>query len=241
MTSRSALSILLGGLAACTPPPQDTVAALSRALTAQDLPATMAVVHPDYADPRGDRARLEADLRDLFAASARAAVTFTDASVAEGLTANDVTVTGRLDAEWVGEPVWKVRGPAQLAMVRDDGWKVRGGLLPALRDVRALAAARRAALEANDAEAMRPLLHPSYRDGERDADETLARLAQDLDGIRIRLEPTHYRLELRGPTAHLDEHYVLTVGERRLPPAVARFTLAPTVGRWRLKAGLFRD
>ena len=99
--------------------------------------------------------------------------------------------------------------------------------------------ARREALEANDPEALRALLHPAYRDGDLDADGALRRISDSLRGVRVRLRPTHYRLEIRGPQAHLDEHYVLTVGTRTLPPAVARLTLERTAGRFRIVAGLF--
>ena len=69
----------------------------------------------------------------------------------------------------------------------------------------------------------------------------MARLARDLVGAPVRLRVTNYRLELRGPTAHLDEHYVLTVAGQTLPPRIARFTLAPSAGRWRILAGLYPE
>ncbi|MCA9550382.1 MAG: hypothetical protein KC933_10120 [Myxococcales bacterium] len=237
------IAIALGALtlAACSAPPEEVVAELARALEARDSEAALALVHPDYADPRGDRAALAADLRALPEAFSRIRLDYQDLSTVEGASAREVTATGTLDAELVGDTTWRVVGPAQLELLRDDGFKVRAGLLPHLRDIRDLMRRRQAALEANDAEALRPLLHPRYRDGDADLQETMARLARDLVGAPVRLRVTNYRLELRGPTAHLDEHYVLTVAGQTLPPRIARFTLAPSAGRWRILAGLYPE
>ena len=233
--------LALLGASGCAAPPAEVVAALARALEARDPDAALAHVHPRYADPRGDRAALAEDLRALPEAFSRIRLEYRELTVVEGESAREVTATGTLDAELVGETTWRVVGPAQLELVRDDEFRARSGVLPHLRDIRSLMSRRRQALEANDAEAMRPLLHPRYRDGDADAGETVARLARDLAGAPVRLRVTNYRLELRGPIAHLDEHYVLTVAGRELAPRIARFTLEPTAGRWKIRAGLYPE
>lgn len=236
-TQGVALSIAL--LAGCTAPPDEIAQKVAAALEARDPAAALAFVHASYADPRGDRRTLAADLEDMRERFSRVRIDFEEVSAIEGASAKEATVVGRLDAELVGEPTWRVVGPLRVDFIREDGFHVVSGLLTDVRDVRALMAARRAALEANDAEAIRPLLHPGYRDGDMIADEVIARLTEDLAGAPIRMAVTNYRLEVRGPVAHLDEHYVLTVAGRTLPPAIARFTLAPSAGRWKIRAGLY--
>ena len=98
---------------------------------------------------------------------------------------------------------------------------------------------RRAALEANDADALAALLHPHYRDGLVDRNEAVERLRRDVEGASIRFRVTNYRLEVRPDLAHIDEYYILTVGERVLPPATAGLTLRKSAGRWRIAAGLY--
>lgn len=225
-------------LTACTAPPKEVADALAQAVQARDIPAAMRLIHADYADPRGARAQLERDLLDLGAHFERARVDFEDLSTVTGVSAQEATVTGRLDAELIGDTTWRVVGPVQLDVVREDGFQVRCCLLPHLRGVRDLMARRRAALENNDADALRPLLHPNYRDGDRDADEVIGRLREDLEGVQIRMRVTNYRLEVRGPVAHLDEHYVLTVAGRTLPPQIGRFTLERSAGLWMIRSGL---
>lgn len=197
------------------------------------------LVDREYADPLGDRDALLQDLRTLVHESSRRTLVYTDLTTGDDPSKLSATLTGRVDLELVGRPTWKVVGPAQVELARTDGFRVRSGLLSHVRDIRGLMAARRGALEANDATAVRPLLHPGYRDGDLDADEAVQRLQKDLAGVPVRLRVTNYRVELRGPTAHVDEHYVLTVGERTLPPSVARFTLSRSAGRWKIAAGLY--
>ncbi len=236
MRPRILLALILLS-AGCTEPPQDVAQSVAKALSAQDFDAALRHVHAHYADPRGGRKALEQDFRELGGAFDRMRISFEETSTA--MDAGRATVTGRLDAEMVGQTTWRVVGPLQLEMTKDEGFRVESGLLPHFRDIRGLMSQRQAALEANDAEALRPLLHPNYRDGDRDAAQVIARLAEDLDGVRIRFEVTNYRLEVRGPIAHLDEHYRLTVGPRTLPPQIGRFTLARSAGRWRIRAGLY--
>lgn len=231
--------LLLG--AGCHEPADVIARQMAGALTAGDPEAALRHVHADYADPRGDRDRLAADLREMQQAFSRARVDFEDLSAVEGQSARESVVVGRLDAEWVGSETWRVAGPVELYFTKEDGFRAQSGLLTHVRDIRQLMAARRAALEANDATGIGALLHPRYADGDIDAAEAVARLRRDLEGAPIRLRATNYRLEVRGPIAHVDEHYVLTVGDRTLPPAVARFTLEPSVGRWRIRAGLYPE
>lgn len=234
---RAVLVALL--LASCTAQPEKIVDEIARGFEAGDLEPAKRYVDPGYADPLGGRDVLLADLGELVETSGRRTLAYRDLSTGDDPSALVATLTGRLDLELVGPPTWKVVGPAQIEFVRTDGFRIRNGLLAHVRDIRRLMARRRAALESNDAEAVRPLLHPRYRDGDLDADGAVARLKRDLSGVPVRLTPTNYRVELRGPTAHVDEHYVLRVGERSLPPSVARFTLARTAGRWKIIAGLY--
>lgn len=236
---RAPIALLLLTLAACHPPPDEVAAKVAAALESGATADALALVHADYADPRGDRSTLAKDLADLAQSFGRVRIDLSNLEVVDGATAKESLVIGRLDAELVGAPTWRVVGPVRMTFRRDDGFWVVSGLLPHLRDIRALTEARRAALEANDAEALRPLLHPTYRDGDLDADEALAKLGEDISGAKIRMEVTNYRLEVRGPSAHLDEHYHLEVEGRPIPPQIARFTLAPSAGRWRIRAGLY--
>lgn len=204
-----------------------------------DLEPARRAVAPDYADPLGGRDVLLADLEAYVERFGARRVKFSELSTVDDPSALVATLTGRLDLELVGPPTWKVVGPAQIELERHGDFYVRSGLLSHVRDIERLMARRRAALEANDAEQMRPLLHPRYRDGDLDVDDAIERLAKDLSGVPVRLEVTNYRVELRGPTAHVDEHYVLKVRDRAMPPSVARFTLARTAGRWKIIAGLY--
>lgn len=224
---------------ACAEPPDRVVARAFAAIADGDLEALEARIDAGYTDALGDRRRLLEDLRELREQCAKLAFTLGEVSVARGQTELDPRVLGRLDVECPGKPRWKVTGPLEIDLVKEGDFRVRSGLLTDLRDVRKLAEARRAALEGNDADGYAKLLHPTYRDGDVDREETTLRLQRDLAGVRVRLEPSLYRLELRGPTAHLDEHYVLTVGERTLPPGIARLTLTRAAGLWKISSGLY--
>lgn len=233
--------LLAAALAAagCTRGPEEVVRQTAEALERGDLEALERRVAAGYADARGDRSQLFEDLERLLVSSAARRVQFRGTQRHPSPSARTAAVQTELDLEWIGPVVWRVRGPVTLELVRQVDFRVEGGLLVAFREAEAVARARRAALEANDPEALRALLHPAYRDGNLDADGALHRISASLQGVRVRLRPTHYRLELRSAQAHLDEHYVLTVGTRTLPPAIARFTLERTAGRLRIAAGLF--
>lgn len=227
--------------AGCGPGPVEVVDRALAAIAAGDARALAPLIAADYTDALGDRDALLRDAADLAQSFGRIELEPSEASVSRGASAVEVAVVGRLDATLVGDVRWQVTGPLYVELRRQDGFQVRSGILADLRDVRGLMDARRRALEANDAQAYARLLHPTYRDGALDLADVKARLARDLAGPRIRLEPSLYRLELRGPRAHLDEHYQLTVGERRLPAAVARMTLERAGGRWRIAAGLYPE
>jgi hypothetical protein len=231
-------ALILSLCAGCTEPPEAVSQAVATALNERDFETALRHVHANYADPRGGRDALEQDFHDLRGAFDRMRVRFEDTSTARGAP-GQATITGRLDAELVGQTTWRVVGPLQLEMTKDQGFRIESGLLPHFRGIRSLMRRRHDALEANDAEALRPLLHPNYRDGDQDAEQVIQRLSSDLEGVRIRVAVTNYRLEVRGPIAHLDEHYLLTVGARTLPPQIARFTLERSAGRWRIRAGLY--
>ncbi len=235
---RATIPLLMLSLGACTAPPTEVAQSLAQALQDGDPAAVLVHVDPDYADPQGARDQLQRDLEAMQRDFERRTVRFEDLSMSAGAPARQARLTGRLDAELVGQTTWKVVGPVQLDMFKEDAFRVRSGLLPHLRNIRALVAQRVAALEANDAQALGPLLHPNYRDGDRTADEVIEQLSRDLSGIKIRMRVSNYRLEVRGPIAHLDEHYRLTVGDRTLPPQIGRFTLERSAGLWLIRAGL---
>jgi hypothetical protein len=237
-----AVALAACGLSGCGERPEVVVNAAFETLQAQDVAALLTRIDPTYSDPLGDKSVLERDLRQLIEGTGRIKVSASEISVVEGTTKRDARVIGRLDVELVGEPTWRATGPLELDLRDDGGFHITGGFLSDLRDVQKLAAQRRAALEANDATLYGKLLHPTYRDGDVDREDTEARIARDLSGsVKVRLEPTLYKLEVRGPLAHLDEHYLLSVNDRRLPAAVARFTLRPAAGFWRIAAGLYPD
>lgn len=223
----------------CVRAPEDVVRRAARAIEEGDLDALRRHIAPGYADARGDRARLFEDLEHLIATSAMRKILWDEPERLPSESGRTAVVEAHLELQWVGPPNWRVYGPDRLELVRQDDFRIEGGVLVAFRETEALVRARRAALEANDAEGLRVLLHPDYRDGDLDADEAIHRLAKNLEQTPVRLRPTNYRLELRGSRAHLDEHYVLAIGPRTLPPAIARFTLEKTAGRLRIVAGLY--
>jgi hypothetical protein len=224
----------------CGRTPEEAVEAARAAIAARDEAALSHLIDPDYADPLGDEDVLLADVRELWERHPRIELTATELFTSQGTSELEATVTGTLDADFVGTPTWKVKGPIAIELVRrSDGFRIRSNLLTTFRDVSRLADARRAALEANDAGEVRKLLHPDYRDGDLDADGAIARLARDLAGTKVRLQASNYRLELRGPWAHLDEHFVLVVDDRPTRPLIARFSLKTTAGRWRIAGGLY--
>ena len=227
---RGAIALIL--LLGCEAPPERLVATAFERLAAGG--AIDELIHPDYSDPRGDRARLLAELSALRQEVGRIAITTSELSVLEG-----PRVIGKLELVIDGRPSWKLVGPLDVELARAGTLRIRSGFLDELRDVRALAAARRAALEGNDPEGFAATLHPGYRDGDLDKAAAVARFAEDVEGIAIRHEPTHYRLELRGPRAHLDERYTLSVGEQRLENQLARLGLERSAGRWLISGGLY--
>jgi hypothetical protein len=229
-------------LAACAEPPETIAHRAHRAFAGRELAATLGHIAADYRDPLGDKAALERDLNDLIESTGRIEIELSELTTLEGATKQLAAITGRLDVHLVGEPEWKSTGPLELELKKDGEFQIVSGFLTDLRDVRKLMKKRRAALEANDAKLYGALLHPTYRDGDVDRADTQARIDKDLStNTRIRLEPTLYRLEMRGPMAHLDEHYLLKVNDAALPASIARFTLRPAAGFWRIAAGLYPE
>lgn len=234
--------LLALAVSACGDHPDEVARAAFSALEKNDLQGVLARIDPKYSDPLGDKAKLSQDLGDLIQSTGRISVQATEISVVSGDTRRTATVIGRLDFELAGEPTWRMTGPLDLDELDDGGFKISGNFLTDLRDVMHLTAERRAALEANDASLYGKLLHPTYRDGDVDREDTAARIARDLSGhAKIRIEPTLYKLEVRGPLAHLDEHYKLTLNDKPLPPSIARLTLRPAAGFWKIAAGLYPE
>ncbi len=223
--------------AGCTPTPNAEVAALFEAISTGDGAAITQRVHPDYSDPLGDRAQLLADLAGIRERWPRVDVTLTELETIPN--PPTVEVQGKLELVLAGTPGWKYVGALQLELVRATRWQVRSGLLADLRDIHTLMDGRHQALEGNDGARYATLLHPQYADGDIDLIEAKARIATDLEGVAIRHRPSHYRVEVRGPTAHVDERYELAIGDRTLPRSVARLTLRRAAGRWKIQAGLY--
>ena len=181
-------------------------------------------------------------MREIWERWPRLELSTAELSTVKGASELEATVLGVLDADFVGTPTWKVKGPIAIDMVRrSDGFRIRSNLLTTFRDVSKLMDARREALEGNDVSQVRKLLHPDYRDGDIDADGAMARLSTVLAGKKVRLQASNYRLELRGAWAHVDEHYVLVVDDRPTRPLVARFSLATNAGRWQITGGLYPE
>lgn len=228
--------------AACGERPDAVAQAAFSALERGELESVLSRIDPGYIDPLGDRSQLESDLRDLIQSTGRTKITLSELTVLNGATRREARIVGRIDVELIGPVTWRATGPLELDLRDDGGFHITGGFLSDLRDVRSLAARRRAALEANDPTLYGKLLHPAYRDGDVDREETEARIVRDLSATaKIRFEPSLYQLEVRGPLAHLDEHYLLSVNDRALPPSIARFTLRPAAGFWRIAAGLYPE
>ncbi len=227
------------GCQGCTRSPQELLDATRQALHTQNLEALEPLIHPRYSDPVGDRARLLRDIKDLYQDFPRLVLRFEEVEILGGSSKSQATVLGKLNGTFFGSPEWSVLASLRLELERDFGFRIRSGLLQGFRSVRALAEKRRSALEANDAQAMKPLLHPAYRDGDLDADEAVARLAHDIEGVRIRHRPLHYRLEIRGPDAQLDERYELRLNQESPKTQVARLRLKRSAGLWRIQGGLY--
>lgn len=233
---RAALLLCLAHTA-CRPDPAELAEAARRAVEEEDLGTLGAILHDRYADPMGAKAETLASLRELFERFPRREVQF---EALELLRGEPLTLTGVERVELTGHHTVKWVGPFRWELERA-GWplRIRSGFLDALRDVEAVLDARRAALEANDAEAYGRLLHPDYRDGDLDREGALSRIAQDLDGAVIRLEPIHHQAERRQDLVHVDERYTLRLGEQAFPRGLARLTLRASLGRWRIAAGLY--
>ncbi len=239
LSSRGAFcAATLAASVACTSPPEQVVKEVYQAIETAELPKIRKHLDPKFTDPLGTQQQLLEDLEGIFRTYPKRSIKLTELHEAQKGSKLEVQVTGMLTAEFIAEPTWRVQGPIQVDLVRTDGFRIRSGILSEFRDIQRLAAARREALEANAVEDLRPLLHPGYKDGDLDADQVLERLKRSFQGVKLRLEVSNYRLELRGPLAHLDEHYVLKVNGVPSPPLVGRFTLKRSAGRWRIAAGL---
>jgi hypothetical protein len=239
MGSRISAILALSWVAACGEPPRAVLENALRATERGDIKALARWVAEDYGDPLGGKEELLEGVGDLAHRFGRMAMSPSEVSISADASKVDVQAIGRMDVELVGSNTWRATGPIEVPLRREDGYQIRGGFLADLRDVMGLMDLRRRALEANDAEAYAKLLHPGYKDGDDNLEQTKARLVSDLAGKRIRLDPSLYKLELRGPLAHVDEHYVLTVDDRSIPPSIARFTLERAAGRWRIASGLY--
>jgi hypothetical protein len=237
---RIELPLALCFVASCAKPPDRVVADAMRAIERGDVNALAPMIAEDYADPLGGKKELIAGVRDLLERFGRVSIRLSEVGPSAPSKV-DADVVGRIDVDLSGEISWRVTGPLEIALRREDGFLIRYGVLTDVRDILGLMDERRRALEANDADGYARLLHPTYKDGDTTLTATKERLAADLAGKSIRLRPSLYKLEVRGPLAHVDEHYVLSVSGKDLPAAVARLTLERAAGRWRIVSGLYRE
>ncbi len=228
---------LLVSLTACGPSPTESHAKLIQALQKGSPDAVVALLHEDYRDPLGGAQILKEDLSQWQQHYGRRQVSATELIVSGP--AAEKTVMARLDFELVGEPNWKVVGPWQVTLRRRDGFRVYANVLSEIRDIQRLMEHRKNALEANDPTSFGQVLHPRYRDGDLNASQAQQRFESHTQGLALRLRPTHYRVELRGHQAHLDEHYELSIGGQKPLKGVARLTLAKSAGRFRILSGLY--
>ena len=224
---------------ACGPTPTQLARRAETLVQTRSWTDLSLAIDAEYGDPLGDRATLLGDLDDLDRTFARWHFDWTAQPSRVQANALVGEVETYLSAELVGHPVWRVEGPMTLAMHRTDQWRIQGGLLTDLRDIRGLMRARREALEANDAGALAGLLHPNFRDGLLDRTEAIQRLETDLPGRAVRLQVTNYRLEVRADLAHIDEYYVMRINGRPGRPSTAGLTLRKSAGRWLIAGGLY--
>lgn len=229
--------ILLLALAGCREGPTELAARAQAALEAGDVAVLGALLHERYADPLGNRAQALAAFGDLFEQFPAREVRF---EALELLRGEPLALSGVERIQWTGAHSVKWAAPFRWELERN-GWslRVRSGFLDNLRDVESLLAARRAALEANDAEAYGRLLHPDYRDGDLDRAQAITQLERDLEGVVVRFEPVHHLVEVRQDLAHVDERYSMRIGEQAIPRGLARLTLRTSLGRWRISGGLY--
>lgn len=226
-------------LSACGPKPTEILEEIQSALARHEVGHVHRFIHARYADALGDRARLLADLERLSEEFAVLSIAFEDLATGEADDPrNTIRLRGRLNVDLTGTSTFKLSGPLDVEFLRSENREVRSGLLGDVRDVRELLAKRRAAFEANDADAYEPLLHLDYRDGDLRRADLLARLRAELPGIAVRQEILHHRVEVRDDLAHVDEHYRLRADDHDLGVRIARFTLKKELGRWKFAAGL---
>lgn len=237
------LSLALA-VSACGPSPREAAEGALDAVRASDSNQLRRWLHPRYADGRGGRDTTIAELEALGRRYARRTLAVSRLEIDRGASQRGGTLA-RADALADvklslsgGGPSVQVEGLMSMELMSDQGFRVRSGLFTELRDVLEVMARRRAALEANDLEAYGAVLHPTYRDGDYDRVRLLERLAEDVSGAAIRLEPTAYRVELRPDLVHVDEHHRLRVDGQELPAGVGRFTLRRSAGRLLIQAGI---
>jgi hypothetical protein len=228
---------LLGLLSACRPTPAELAERAASALEAGALEDLEPMLHATYTDTLGGRAEALAGFRELFEIFPGRKLRF---EALELQTGEALVLGGAQHVELNGQHSVKMVAPLQWELDRGL-WslEIRSGLLEDLRDIEALLASRRAAMEGNDAEAYGRLLHPEYRDGDLNREQALVRIAEDLSGVVIRFEPVHHQIEVRKDLAHVDERYTLRVGEQAFPRGLARLTLRTSLGRWRIAGGLY--
>ena len=224
----------------CGATPEDAVRGALAAVEAADSAQLRRWVDPEYTDGRGGQTVLAEDVQAWQKTYPRRSLNIDHLDIlrsgtsrlrADARVAIDLILSG-------ATPSVRARGPLLIELLRNQGFRVQSGLLTEVRDVLEVMAERRAALEANDAEALAALLHPRYSDGSYNRHHLIDRLRRDLEGRVVRIEPTAYRIELRSGRVHVDEHHRMSIDGRELGPAVARLTFAQSAGRLRIQAGL---
>lgn len=222
---------------ACRASPAELAEQATQAVESGELSRLEPLLHPQYADALGDRAALFTDLGNLVEAFPARDIRFEAIEVERG---EELVLRGVQHIDLAGGHTVKMLGPLRWQLEAGaTKLEIRSGFLDDLRDIEALLAARRAALEANDAEAYGRLIHPDYRDGDMDRTQVMAQLRTDLEGVVLRFEPIHHQIEVRKDLAHVDERYNMKIGEQAFPRGLARLTLRTSLGRWRIAAGLY--
>lgn len=224
----------------CGPSPERVTSTVFEALTAGNFSTLERYIDPSYMDGLGNREQLLKDLRALNQTYSRREFQLSDWSLTRSpLSKAEVTAKTLVQVNLAGlGPGVKAEGLIELEFIRNGHFRIRSGLLTAVRDVLDTMKARRAALEANSTDGIAPLIHPQYREGNANRHRLLKSLKSRMQDRKIRLEPIAYNIQLRPHLVHVDEYYRISIDDQALKPAVARLTLASSAGRLRIKAGL---
>ena len=231
--------LVSGTVIACGPKPEEVVRTAFSAISSNNQTLLQRTVDPNYADGLGNRATLFDHIDTLTNLYERRELQLLSWKPSAQVSKATVWAEIEIQVNLAGTgPGVSAKGISKVELLRNGQFRIRSGLLTEVLDVLDTMRARRAALEANDLEALERLIHPQYKQGHYDKHRLLLALEKNLTGRVIRLEPIAYQVDLRRGLVHVDEHYHLVVDGQASPPSVARLTLTRSAGRLRIRAGL---